>query len=285
MNSVIQFTILVVFGMLAPFCLATADSLLEADQAYELRNYSRALSIYNELAAKGSAQAEFRLAELYRDGLAVTRDLKESVRWLQKAATHGNIKAQGTLGGIYADGKLLQRDLKAAFSWIEKAAKAGDSLAQLDLGWAYMSNYLELPPNHKLAMEWSLKAASQGEGEAASNVGLLYENGWGVPVNYSEAIRWYQKALEYGVTSAQTSFHLANLYEKGKGVAEDIEIAKKYFQDAIDSGDKEFFDQATLRMQFILDAQKLKELDDVKYPEQMPPRNKIPHYRHSDTNG
>lgn len=285
LDRAVQIMTLVVFGLLSSPSQSLADSLIEADRDFELLNYSKAISTYKELAANGNARAELRIAEMYRDGLGVAQDIDASVRWLQQSAKHGNSKAQGDLGGIYAVGKLLPRDLKKAFFLIEMAAKAGDIVAQVDLGWAYMSDYLEMPPNYKLAMEWSLKAANQGEGEGASNVGLLYENGWGVPVNYSEAAKWYKKAIEYGATSAQAAFHLADLYEKGKGVEVDIEKAKVFFQYAIDSRDDEYMDQAIIRLRFIQDAPRLKELDDVKYPEQMPRRNKIPHYRHFDING
>ena len=51
------------------------------------------------------------------------------------------------------------------------------------------------------------KAAAEGYAMAMNNIGAIYEGGEGVPVNYTEAVRWYGKAVASGepiamVTSA-----------------------------------------------------------------------------------
>jgi len=40
------------------------------------------------------------------------------------------------------------------------------------------------------------KAADQGHVNAQYNLGTMYENGWGVPENWSEAMRWYRSAAD-----------------------------------------------------------------------------------------
>ena len=40
------------------------------------------------------------------------------------------------------------------------------------------------------------QSAVQGDPVAQYNLGVLYQNGFGVPVDYVEAIEWYEKALE-----------------------------------------------------------------------------------------
>ena len=42
------------------------------------------------------------------------------------------------------------------------------------------------------------KAAEQGDASAQNKLGYMYENGRGVPENYDEAMKWYQKAEEQG---------------------------------------------------------------------------------------
>ena len=44
----------------------------------------------------------------------------------------------------------------------------------------------------------------------------MYDNGWGVPENDAEAVKWYRKAAEQGYVDAQ--FNLGNMYANGWGV-------------------------------------------------------------------
>jgi TPR repeat protein len=57
------------------------------------------------------------------------------------------------------------------------------------------------------------------------NLGVCYEQGWGVPRDYVEAARLYQLAAAQGNAEAQCGF--GGLYENGKGVAQDfVEAAR-----------------------------------------------------------
>ncbi len=55
-------------------------------------------------------------------------------------------------------------------------------------------------------MKWYRKAADQGYANAQGNVGLLYENGLGVPKNPIEAQKWFRMAVTAvtAVTAART---------------------------------------------------------------------------------
>ena len=168
---------------------------------------------------------------------------------LRLNAEQGNAVAQYNLARSYAAGKNVTKDLKAALYWFEKAASAGQPNAQTSMGWAYMSDYLELAPNYKLAMEWNLKAANQGFGEGSSNIGLLYENGWGMPVNYAAAAKWYLKAIEQGAHSGQAELHLGALYENGRGVGKNLELAEYLYRTVVEKfGNGEFAEEAKTRL-------------------------------------
>jgi TPR repeat protein len=62
--------------------------------------------------------------------------------------------------------------------------------------------------------------AEAGHADAQNNVGLLYENGQGVPADPAEAARWYRRAAEQGHADAQ--LYLGALYESGRGVPQDL---------------------------------------------------------------
>ncbi|KAF8947428.1 hypothetical protein BGZ52_007849, partial [Haplosporangium bisporale] len=57
-------------------------------------------------------------------------------------------------------------------------------------------------------MEWYLKAADQGHMGAQFNIGFLYDDGQGVPQDYSQAMKWYLKAADQGDMDAQLNIGL-----------------------------------------------------------------------------
>ena len=65
--------------------------------------------------------------------------------------------------------------------------------------------------------------AQQDDAKAQYNLGLLYENGWGVTQNYKKAVAWYQKAANQGIAEAQ--YNLGVMYEEGRGVQQDYQQA------------------------------------------------------------
>ncbi len=62
----------------------------------------------------------------------------------------------------------------------------------------------------------------------------MYRCGEGVKQNYSEAVKWYHKAVEQGLAEAQCN--LGFMYEKGRGVPRNLEEARKWYQKAAAQG-------------------------------------------------
>ena len=75
-------------------------------------------------------------------------------------------------------------------------------------------------------LEWR-PLAEQGNAKAQFNMGLLYENGEGVPQNHAEAAGWYRKAAEQDLAEAQVNLGL--LYEKGEGVPQNHAEAARWY--------------------------------------------------------
>jgi TPR repeat protein len=76
-----------------------------------------------------------------------------------------------------------------------------------------------VPQDYAEAVRWFRKAAEQGLASAQSNLGAMYHEGQGVVQDYAEAIRWFREAAEQGDAAAQ--FNLGNMYHDGKGVPQD----------------------------------------------------------------
>ncbi len=70
-------------------------------------------------------------------------------------------------------------------------------LAEFLLGNIYWKGYGIFPINYVLANQYFLKAANHGHAEAARKLGCAYAEKLGVAkVDYTEAIRWWEKAVE-----------------------------------------------------------------------------------------
>jgi TPR repeat protein len=73
------------------------------------------------------------------------------------------------------------------------------------------------------AAKWFRKAAEQGDAAAQYNLGVMCENGIGVPQDHIEAAKWYCMAAAQGDADSQRC--LAMLFESGSGVPEDRVLA------------------------------------------------------------
>jgi predicted nucleic acid-binding Zn-ribbon protein len=80
--------------------------------------------------------------------------------------------------------------------WLPRA-KDGDANAQTYVGEIFEKG-LGLPPDHAAAAEWYRRAAQSGYSRAAINLGHLYEQGLGVPKDPREALTWYRRAAGLG---------------------------------------------------------------------------------------
>ena len=65
--------------------------------------------------------------------------------------------------------------------------------------------------------------AEEGDPMAQYELGIMYQNGEGVPQNYSKAVKWFRKSAEKGDAAAQLS--LARIYDKGHGVQQNDILA------------------------------------------------------------
>ena len=193
----------------------------------------RYLPVFQELANKGYAAAQYYLGYCYYSGKGVTQDYTEAVKWYRKAAERRNTNAQFNLGYCYQSGKGVPQNETKAVEWYRKAAEQGNAQAQCNLGYCY-ANGIGVSKNREKALEWYRKAAEQGNATAQCNLGFYYANGIGVSENKEKALEWYRKAAEQGNATAQ--YNLGSCYYSGKGVTQDYTEAVKWYWQAAEQG-------------------------------------------------
>ncbi len=98
-----------------------------------------------------------------------------------------------------------------SFSFCKKAAICGNALAQYNLGWMYEFGY-GVQKDESEAFKWFKMSAEQGHVDAQFMLGWIYEDGHGVAKNYAKAIEWYQKAADKG--NERAKYHIGLLKKK-----------------------------------------------------------------------
>jgi len=119
-----------------------------------------------------------------------------------------------------------RKNYPVALKILTELAEQGDAKAQFNLGVMY-DNGEGVPKDASQAVTWYRKAAEQGDAAAQFNLGVMYDNGEGVPKDASQAVTWYRKAAEQGHAKAQ--FNLGAMYANGEGVPKDYVQAAKWF--------------------------------------------------------
>lgn len=88
-------------------------------------------------------------------------------------------------------------DMNTAFAWYQKAADLGDDYAMYRIGLLYEKGK-GVTIDYKTALEWYQKAADLENERAMYRIGLFYEDGYGVKQNKTLAYEWYQRASDLG---------------------------------------------------------------------------------------
>ena len=96
-----------------------------------------------------------------------------------------------TLVLAFNAGSIWAQDFQKGFA----AAQSGDYVTALQ-GWRPL--------------------AEQGDVDAQYNLGVMYDNGWGVLQDYAEAMKWYRLAADQGNETAQ--YNIGVSYHKGDAV-------------------------------------------------------------------
>ena len=78
---------------------------------------------------------------------------------------------------------------------------------------------LFIPDNNRANLEDLKAKASHGDTVAECTIGVMYQQGHGVPQDYVQAAKWFQRAAKHGQGDAQ--FCLGELYQHGQGVKND----------------------------------------------------------------
>ncbi|KAI8878099.1 HCP-like protein [Backusella circina FSU 941] len=152
-----------------------------------------------------------------------------------KKANNGNCSALFTIGYEYHN---TRKEYDKAMAWHLLSAEKNYYLAQNNIGRLY-SDGLGVPIDYDIAMGWFLKAAKQKNETAFKNIGLSFEKGEGKydkPENYFKRIAWYHLAAAKNHPEAFND--IGSMYHNGEGVSLDYGLSIDWFLEAAKKNEK-----------------------------------------------
>jgi uncharacterized protein len=77
---------------------------------------------------------------MYQNGLGVTQDDTEAVKWFRKSADQGYFPAQYNMGGMSVLGRGIKQDPVQAYMWFSLAKAAGNMSSAKEAGNKYSTS-------------------------------------------------------------------------------------------------------------------------------------------------
>ena len=244
---------------------AIADSLSDAQRAYDAGNYAKAAGLYRPLAKQGNAEAQFHLGVMYTNGEGVPKNAVKAVEWYRLAAKQGNASAQRLLGfmdykeaeelhrptveqgnaqvsadAVYDKDRVVSQGNGATISEPVSVAQPMDTGGDTVLSEQATANSLSGAQSAYAKGDYTKAAklyrplAKQGNAEAQFYLGVMYANGEGMPRDTAKAIEFYRLAAEQGDVLARRL--LGVMYDTGQGVPRDYKEAAKWYRLAAEQG-------------------------------------------------
>jgi TPR repeat protein len=126
-------------------------------------------------------------------------------------------------------------DFATALREWKPLAEQGDPSAQYNLGIMH-DNGRGVPQDYKKAIKWYTLSAGQGHAKAQYNLGWMYKDGHGVFQDDKIAVKWWKLSAQQGLGKAQ--YNLGWMYKDGHGVLQDNVYTHMWFNIAASLGYK-----------------------------------------------
>ncbi|NNE84348.1 MAG: hypothetical protein HKN28_10295, partial [Alphaproteobacteria bacterium] len=239
-----------------------------ARSLHKAERHSEALTLYSKSGEQGFALAQRSVGFMYANANGVAQDLTKAADWIHQAADRCDVDAQYALGTLYAKGQGVEQNEAESRRWFQTAAarnhpdarvrlqeigvggnaSAHDDRNELEAGDYTEGRFIEtLLLNHEsevvdafLRQEYSTvletlrPLADRGEASAQTLLGYMHRTGLGVERSDSEAVEWYNKAVEQDDANAQ--YLLGYMHQRGFGVPQYSAQALQWYRKAAGQG-------------------------------------------------
>lgn len=130
--------------------------------------------LLQQRAQDGDILAQIQLADCFRKGRGVKRNMEEALQWLKKAGEQKSPEALYQLGRCAEDGNGMPRDEKVAADYYRQAAEKGHMEAQYAYAICKQAG-IGCTQDLQDSIYWMEKAANQGHENAHLQLGRLHD--------------------------------------------------------------------------------------------------------------
>jgi len=229
-------------------------------RAFEL--YQKALSEYlQQEEQQPDSAVEYRIAQMYENGLGSKANIPEAAKWFTQAAENGHSYAQYKLSKLNLSGKGIRPDAQVANqyhkmaleSFIKEDQDTPDAIRESIIAKMYLQgdSYalgFGSVPNYAAAAQWFEKSIQNGNSDATLELAKLIESGQGVKKDLNRVQQLYSVSLQgfvkqYALLSPNKenikkvsilAFRIARMYFEGKGTPGDAVQALNWFMKSAD---------------------------------------------------
>jgi uncharacterized protein len=215
------------------------------------KSKEEAVNWYRKAAQRGYASAMFNLGTAYYNGDGVPANEFRAYDWFLLAQEAGSSSAADAvkrtsdeigqkarsdalleIAGMYEKGDDVPQNLADAAKWYRRAAEQKDPRAMVRLA-SMLVNGAGVPRDYAQAFQLC-HATAKDYTPGQYCVGYLYQYGFGVKKDESEAAKWYEKSAAGRHSPAYLA--LGQMYWKGQGVKADLVASYLWFFQAYAEG-------------------------------------------------
>jgi TPR repeat protein len=205
------------------------------------QNSKKAFEYFSK-TADSNIYSKFELAELYLNGEGTTKDPAKAIKLHLELAQNSHTDSYRSLGDIYFYGKGVSVNYSTAETYYKKAID--NNAPNMNKGAVYRNIgycYEQLKKPYE-AFKYMKMAAENNHADAMNRLGIFYEIGTGTSKNIREAMKWYEKSGDGGISYGY--YNLALVYHYAKdGISYDAQKAKTYYTKAKNLGNSDAADQ------------------------------------------
>ncbi|WP_299195420.1 tetratricopeptide repeat protein [uncultured Amphritea sp.] len=214
-----------------------SNQLYMAYAEFKMGHHQLARQMWLNIGGSGRSEALFNLANLYTQGVGVSKDAQRGIELYRESAEAGSRAAAYQLGLIYLHSSF--KNPEEARHWLTVAALDGDSdaaslLASLESNdpgdplSRVESLLINDAAEQALELLHSLAAATPPDDRAVTRLAWLYESGLAVERDINRAAELFLQAAEAG--NAEAQYALSVMYQTGVGQGQDSALADLWLQ-------------------------------------------------------
>ncbi len=195
-------------------------------------NYAEVFKYASILDEKGQHQVKLILATCYLGGLGVKADPQKGFSYIAAVADKFP-EAKLVLAECYRKGIGTPQNMKKAFDIYMESAKSGNIKALFQVGLCYENCWGVKEYSQTMADKYFKQAADKGHVEAMYRLGISKLKNYSYSYRHdseADAFKYLQMAVANGCKKAYEK--LGYCYEKGIGTAKNFETALAYYQKA-----------------------------------------------------